>query len=281
MPENISKELFLTSRMRVFVILHLCLAFTSFVYYAGYPFLRELFEIRSDLVLYQYVMDKSDPVSAECFSLLPTKDQELITKNRQWLSERMARPTLKKWADALHILLFGIPVFERAWLFFSIVLCILLLFRFEGAWLAVWILPLIVVAYGYDAAQRSPEKSFFPSEEYIRHHYLEGPLSETLSLQKEQLLNAWRRYLIVEWADEVPSEDPEAFLSQAKKGQFFFTAAGLLREDLSNRKSAFSPPPPTFSPLIFLYFFWNGYFAWQFSGPWRRKRTNVQLAGGY
>lgn len=272
MPENTSKGPFLSFRLRVFVILHLCLAFTYFVYYAGYPFLQELFETRSGLVLYQSVTDKSDGEIAGYFSLLPIEDQKLITKNQQYLLDRLARPTLKKWADAVHILLFEIPVFERAWLFFSIVLCLLLLFRVEGAWRAVWILPLIVVAYGYDASQRSVEKSLFPSEEYIRYHYLEEPLSSTLSIQREQLLNAWRRYLVVEWAHEMPANQPEVFLSQTKKGQFFFTVARILRENFSD----LTPHASTFSPLIVLYFFWNVSFAWQFSRPGMRIKLNTK-----
>lgn len=257
------------TRLRVLVILQLCLAFTLLIFYAGYPFLAEIFEIKSKLIVYESVTTKSDPEISALFSSLPLESQGIIAKNGQCLYEMLGRPFSHKLCDALRILLWEIPPFERAWLLFAIVISILLLLRFEGASRAVWLLPLIVIAHGCDLAWRphnlsiQDDRARFPSEEYICHHYLLQPLSSRLSEQKTQLFEAWQRYLICEWTRETPSNQPETFLQQTKKGLFLFNAASLLRDDFSSQNHGFGPVPSTSSPLLILYFLWNAYFAWQ------------------
>ena len=103
------------------------------------------------------------------------------------------------------------------------ILSILLLKKVEGAAQALWILPLLTVAYACEnqflrhpaPSQRS--KKLFPTEKVLLEHYLDEPFSPSASLQQKQLKQAWDAYLVKEWTENLGTPD---------EGFFFLTAPG-------------------------------------------------------
>ena len=260
---------FIATPLRVIVIIQLCIAFTLLVSYAGYPFMGELFEIKSGKILYEAVMGKGDTAVAAHFSKLPYQERRIIEEEYGILQQRSQKSVGEKLNRSIKILISEIPPFEKAWLTFSIVISILLLLRIEGAATAAWILPLIVVVYSVDntiygySGIHSKEAALFPTEQQIVEKYLKEPLNPNILDQKEQLLRGWRYYLIREWATEIPSKNDEVFQNQAKKGEFHFNLArisALTSEPYPTDRIVFHPKV---SPVILLsYLVWNLFFAW-------------------
>lgn len=154
--------------------------------------------------------------------------------------------------------------FALAWIFFSVLICFLLLFNIEGAKTVVWILPLLVVGFAYFLYTSPPPQrvGLFPTEHYVRENYLNGE-EEGLS-PREQLLQGWHLYLIHEWAHVTPSDDPVVFEQQLDHGLFAFNIARLewIAEGKGDEvvQAAFSSPPSLLR--VFSYFLWNLLFAW-------------------
>lgn len=272
-----------TKRIRIMAILQLCIAFTLIFSSAGYPFLGELFAFKSKALLYHSVIGDStlagNANSADAeeyrgrldrdkirFSELPKELQSNILSQYQNLKDQTEKSFSAKFWRGIHILAFELSAFERAWLLLSIMISILLLFRIEGAALAVWLLPLLVICYGIDnqlngiSSSVSADTALFPPEEMIVNNYLKKPLSANIMEQRDQLLLGWKQYLIQEWAHQEPSSDNDLFDKQAEEGEFAFNVARvkLLSENqkmdlpFKNKESMF---------LIGLYVFWNLFFA--------------------
>lgn len=273
---------FLPQKMRVIIIIQLCMAFTLFVSYAAYPFLGELYEIKSKTALYESVTTKNDPVISALYSKLPEKQKNSIQKGQITLHNYLKKPFIEKISDSFTIILWKIPPFERAWIVFSILIGLLLLLKIEGAVQAAWILPLITLAYGISFYSNPPQINvrsdiqLFPTEQEITAHYLDKPLSNSILDQNAELLEGWRRYLIQIWAKEPPSNDPVIFLDQAKKGEFYFNVAriSLINNDLLKKHHVnFQKRPPP--PLLIIYFTWNCFFAFFiiFKNPsWKKSQ---------
>jgi len=147
--------------------------------------------------------------------------------------------------------------------FFSILICFLLLFRIEGAHATTWILPFLVVGYGYYLYASPPvkQRGLFPEESYVQRHYVER--QEGLS-QHDLLLKGWHLYLVNEWAKESPSENPTVFEKQLDKGLFAFNIARLNSMEGGREDEAvlagFTSHPSLLRVLC--YFLWNLVFAW-------------------
>ena len=259
---------FLPQKMRVIIIIQLCMAFTLFVSYAAYPFLEELYEIKSKTALYESVTTKNDPVISALYSKLPEKQKNSIEEGQIRLHNYLKKPFMEKISDSFTIIIWKIPPFERAWIFFSILIGLLLLLKIEGAAQATLILPLITLAYGISFYNNHPQINIrsdtrlFPTEQEITAHYIDKPLNHSILEQKTELLEGWRRYLVQIWAKEVPSKEPIIFLEQAKKGEFYFNIAriSLLNNDLlKERHVNFQRSAPTL--LLPLYLLWNCFFA--------------------
>ena len=260
---------FIATPLRVIAILQLCLSFTCLAYFAGYPFMGELFEIKSSKVLYEAVIGKGDDAISHHFSKLPYIQRRNIEDQYHNLQQKLEKPVGDKLKQSINILISEIPPFEKAWLAFSIAISILLLLRIEGAATAAWILPLIVLLYSADNIayglpnENMEEKALFPSEHLIVTEYLEKPLSSNILEQKEQLLGGWNTYLIKEWAQEKPSEDDVIFQDQAKKGGFYFNLErieALKSKQYGSDTTQFRQKVPPF--LLLTYLLWNIFFAW-------------------
>lgn len=289
-------ETFIPTPARICAIIQLCLAFSVLLWNASEPFVGEIFTLKSRLLFYQDVMgiqtaeqaspEKAERLArnAERFKALPKKLKEKIAQNFQQIQKQLQRSFWDKLNSVVGLFASKISPYELAWIFFSIMISIMLLKRVEGASQAVWLLPLLVACYAVDARlfpaanENSFEAGLFPTENELIENYIQGPLSENVFEQQEQMLQGWKRYLIINWTGQAPSDDKVFFERQVEDGEFNFTLERLkLRGKQSNFLTlAKSAPPPSY-PLIMLYFFWNTYFAYT---AWRCTRFIQQDGHG-
>lgn len=272
---------FIPMPARVCAIIQLCLAFSVLLWNASEPFVGEIFTLKSRLLFYQDVMgiptsDQTSPEkverltrNAERFKALPKKTGEQLIQNFQIVQKQLQRSFWDKLKSVIALFAYKISPFELAWIFFSIVISIMLLKRVEGAAQAVWLLPLLVALYAADSRlyikenQNSAESKLFPSEKELVENYIKDPLHENIFDQQKQLMEGWKRYLVVNWTDQTPSEVKEVFDQQAEEGEFNFTLARLeLRSKQEHFLTAIKPNPPPSLWWLALYFFWNVYFAY-------------------
>lgn len=231
----------MSRKKRILIIIQLCFAFTFFSWLLMKPLVMQTAARKSHAALFEMVEQhpeyaKQAPIPA---SYTPDKSRLLDE-----------------------------PPFALAWLFFSVVVCLLLLFHIEGAVIASWLLPLLVVGYAYFlyANPPPPTEGLFPSEAYVRAHYLE---------EGEELLTGWHRYLVTEWAKTSPSSDPAQFEQQLDQGLFAFNYARLkwIREGKGDEviRAGFATPPSLLR--VMCYFIWNVVFAWVIT---RESRSAAQ-----
>jgi|694.fasta_scaffold57634_1 cytochrome c peroxidase len=246
---------FIPTPARVAAILQLCFAFTLILWHAGQPFMGDLFTLKSNNLIFEAVMSHAD------FHQLSEEEQQYFVQSYRNLQGQLKKPFHHKLKEALRRLLFDISPLEAAWIFFSIILSILLLLRFEGAKEALWLLPLLTIAYAADnrlsgkPMKASSESRLFPAESFLVDKYLHRPLSASIFEQQAQLQEGWELYLIDAWAKESPSTMLEAYQKQLEKGQFRFNVARLKavisdgsREKSREKQSLF---------VLALYLFWN------------------------
>ncbi|MCC5832065.1 MAG: hypothetical protein JJU12_03375 [Chlamydiales bacterium] len=236
----------MSRKKKILIIFHLIFAFSFLTWLVIKPYTMEVVSRKSQRALYEKVLQRE-----ELFQNLSIEEQEAIREGYHEVAKRPAASLFKSET----------PAFGLAWLFFSILICILLLFNIEGARTAVWILPLLVVGYGYFlyASPQPQRPGLFPSEQYVRETYLEG-----IEGNREQLLKGWHLYLVNEWAQEAPSEEPALFEQQVDKGLFAFNIARLqwIRDGKGDEVvlAGFTSPPSLFR--VISYFLWNLAFAW-------------------
>lgn len=272
---------FIPTPARLAAIVQLCLAFTLLAWQGSLPFMGELFSTKYKLLVYQHLMGKKVEGHAERFAALSEKEQ--ILKEYALLQRDLDTPFLTKVKRAV-MRLWDLPLFEKAWIFFAILLPILLLKRVEGAAQIVWILPLLVLAYALDnrlqgrPLEKTAEERLFPNEELILQNYVGEPLKPSIIEQQKQLQQGWQTYLVREWAKEQPSQNAQLFLKQVEAGDFAFNLARIqaLKEPLSHT----SKQEPI--SLLALYLFWNLSFCLIVTKSLRQEQnrsgeTNVTL----
>ena len=230
---------------------------------------------RTQILLYQTVMGESatqDPDiqevlerHAQRFQGLPETEQGRLRAELRTLQEAdiFSMGTIAK--SMWHVLVHEQPALLLGWFCFGFLMCMLLLLRFEGGVAAAWVVAFLAAAHifiSYQGATMQPftaEEALYPSEEHVVAEYLGAPLGETLSEQREQLLQGWRSYLVVEWAKQKPASDPTAFAQQVEDGEFAFNLALLQakKHDVEN------PLRTTSEPFLFSFLFlsWNLFFA--------------------
>ena len=265
--KDLPEDTFIAKPARIMAILQLCLVFTVMAWHAGFPFMGELFSLKSKLSVYQHVMGVLNPSYVKRFDALPTEKKDEILKNYQSLQAQYHRPFAMKVWQGLERLFFGFSSFKFLWVVFSLIIPILLLKKVEGAVAAIWLLPVVTFVfiihnrwYG-EPAGISKETLLFPTEEYLVANYLQHPLSANLREQEQQLKHSWDLYLIQEWAKESPSKDPAIFNEQQEKGDFAFNVKRLdyLKPETANDINSENYQASYY--LLGLYLFWNLSFA--------------------
>ncbi len=196
------------------------------------------------------------------FEAMPVEERALLTEGYEQAQSRENPSFLRELGQLFFV---EAPAFGLAWLFFSFVICFLLLFRIEGAAPASWLLPLLVIGHAYFGYQgyEKPDSSLYPTEEYVLTNYVSQEDLSHLN-KRERLKKGWHHYLVSEWGREEPSQDPAQFDEQLEKGLFSFNASRLkqLLEGKENELLliGFSAPPSLFR--ILAYLIWNLGFAW-------------------
>lgn len=272
---------FIPTPQRLMAIGQLCIAFSLLIWYAVQPFMGEYFNLRSRMLLYEYVMGTSDLLKkrhgqeeklerqAKRFQFLPDEQKNVLIKDYQHIQEYAKRSTFQKILDGLRMLILEIPPFEQAWIFFSITIAILILLKVEGAKSAAWLLPLIVVAYSIDnqltgKMASSPDLQLFPTEETIIQNYLNAPLAASPLEQKEQLEKGWKLYLLDKWSINQEKNEEQGL----ENAEFQFTLARLNvlhGQPWSDWLNTFHEKLSLFSLILFLA--WNILFAWIINRP--------------
>lgn len=257
----------MSRKKKILVIFHLIFAFTLLSWLIMKPYVKETVSRKSEISLYQMVFERE-----MLFQNLSQEDQALLIKGFEEAQAKDAPSFTEGLGKAFFV---DTSVFALAWIFFSILICLLLLFQIEGAKAVAWLLPLIVMGYAYEIYGTSPpSEGLFPKESYVREHYVKN---EEEGNAREKLLKGWHRYLIAEWALEVPSEEEPLFQSQLEKGLFAFNTARLkwIQEGKGDEVvlAGFTSSPSLFR--ILSYFLWNFLFAWIINRKAKRSQSKV------
>lgn len=233
-------------KTKIFIILQLCIVFAMLFWAFMHPPLKKFYLKKTVALLYQEIIGRH-----ALFANLPISEQQAFETNYSFY-QTWKGPSY--FHEIAHYFLKKSP-FILAWLILAFLISLLLFFHIERARNGAWLLPILALSYGISTYFSSSHQldSLFPTETYIQHHYPSSDLS-----------TAWHRYLIAEWANEVPSEDPASFQTQVDKGLFAFNMkrldrlfAGHGEEDLL---LGFSFTPSLLLLLLFLS--WNVSFAW-------------------
>jgi hypothetical protein len=258
-------DTFIATKPRVLCIIQLCIAFTAFLLIAAKPFMTEHYQTKSEMLLFEYVMGKQDSTRAELFKSLPIEKKDLIYSKYAPLVKKASTTFREKIIKSVDIILFEIPGFERAWIFFGILIPILLLKKVEGATQVIWLLPLITCCfvinnhfYGVNFHRESDK--LFPSEEFLEANYIKTSLkSLTIFEQQKELLKAWQLFLVKNYSHYALIEGEITLQQQILRGDFFFNLARLEQSFLENERKLGEEKIPV--GLGCVYILWNFLFA--------------------
>lgn len=284
--KQIDPRVFIPKATRIVVIIQLCLVFSLASWVAIQPQMQRYFHRQSLIGLYKTVMGEEDllvkarpeqaPALAEKLQRNRERYETLPEAQRYQLEAgrtQIQQSTADSWATSVRrmwvLLARELNPFAQGWLFFSTLVCILLLCRIEGAQLAAWILPLMVILYGVDKHYHHQpsvppaDAQLYPTEQVILRDYLKEPLSDDILEQRDQLLKGWRLYLVRHWADETPSASEPEFERQIERGEFAFNLARIdaFQSDSADR-SVQKLKGPVHPLLLLLYLIWNLFFAY-------------------
>ncbi|MCH9625839.1 MAG: hypothetical protein S4CHLAM123_10210 [Chlamydiales bacterium] len=250
----------MSRKKKIFIIFHLCFAFAFLFWLLIQPSAKEIISQKTELALYEMVLEHD-----EFLNELPLEEQLKLTDGYEEAQNKQ-RPSI--FHQIGHLFFVETPPFALAWLFFSIVICLMLLFEIEGSTIAVWLLPLLVLGYAYFLYSTPPieQNSLFPSEEYVLTKYVAANELKTMNY-RESLLLGWHRYLIQEWTNQVPSYEVDEFKDQLDRGLFAFNVARL-NWSLEGKpdeviRAGFMAPPSILR--VMCYLIWNMFLAWYIS----------------
>lgn len=264
----------LTFFQRLLVIIQLCLALSVLLWYGAQPFLGEYFNVKSKLMLYEYIKGISPINDSEKlernkmeWEALPEKEKAAIQESYLILKQYAERPAWVKIRQGMGQLI-DLPPFELAWIFFSIWISILLLRGRQGAFQVVWLLPLIAFCYAIDNRisgidpKVEPDAVLIPSEKFLVDNYLEQGLSPHWQEQRIQLESAWNRFLVNTYLNEPIQENIQE--QQMVRAGYLFTLARINKiaeQDQRGIRADFHEK--TKIPMLAIIVLWNLFFAWK------------------
>lgn len=244
---------------RVIAIIQLTLGLMVLLWQLSQPFMSDYFSIKSKITLYQFILN-----SPEKLSLLTKEQKQSIENGNEFWSKMLNESFLSKTTRSL-VNLFNLPLLNQLWLIASILLPILILLKVEGALHAAWLFPMIAFAIATDnqwygvKPNLSEELALFPKESYLLETYTPEALRLNPFQQRDPLIEAWKKYLVVEWAHEIPSNEPMIFNNQVDHGEYLFTLARVLA--IKNEQPIAKPIKEPIE-LLGLYVLWNIFFAY-------------------
>ncbi len=240
--------------VRALLIGQLCLAFMMLVWYAFFPFMGELYHYRSRLFLAQtvtgdvslvsYVPEKEKDATKRrllryqtLYQALPAYRQEAVLKDIRHYETKLSTPWQAKVKSSLAIFLHHLPPFQVAWIMFSLVICLTILYRVEGAAPMAWILPFLSLCTVLENQSTTPplshiEERFFPDEK----------------------IDDVEHFLLKNFGQEGGHLDEAAFAFNLERLE-------ALRKD-SGYESAYLFRSRKPLPLLLLFFSWNLIFAY-------------------
>lgn len=260
---------FIPGPARIVCIIQLCLAFSLIFWQASQPFMGDLFRTKSTMLLYEDVMGinkhQSDLIKLENnkarFNNLPSSLKEKLL-NQYLLIEKELHTSFKsKLKEVFSIFFIKMSPYELIWMALSIIIPIMLLKKVEGAKQGVWLIPVITLIFALDNRMYGKfqhQEDLYPTEKVLTEVYLKEDLKGNIYDQQTQLLKGWNLYLINEWLNDVPSNDPIVFSEQIEKGEFLFNL-----NILKNRtKEPYDYRSPISLFLLSLMIGWNFFLAW-------------------
>ncbi len=245
-------------KKRVFIIIQLCFAFSYLFWIFLHPYLKEVVVKKSEAVLFESLMENH-----ELFQALSLEDQTQIQNGYQNLLHERHGSYMQN---------FSVSLFGMVWVVSSLIICFFLLFNIEGAQPVCWLLPMIVLAYGYFIGTAEPplRPVIFPQESELSSYLVENGTKSG----RQKLVDGWNRYLIDQWLHEEPGENME---EQVTRGNFLFNVERVKwiiekkEGDVTLANALFTP-----SALQFIfYFIWNIIFAWVIN---KRSKSEAVLS---
>lgn len=245
-------------KKRVLIIIQLCFAFTYLFWMIFHPFLKEVVFQKSEAIVFEDVMGNE-----MLFASLPVEEQEEI---------RDGYEQQKHSNHGGYFANFSVSIFGLSWMILSLLICFFLLFNIEGAAACGWVLPMLILAWGYYLGTAPPTErpDFFPSDDALAPYFVQASDKK----DRTKLLDAWHSYLIVEKLHETPVE--ERFDDQVQQGNFLFNLERVhwmidkKEGDVTMASSLFIP-----SALQFIFYIvWNFIFAWLIN---RRSKSEAAL----
>ncbi len=274
-------DTFVETPLRVMAIAQLCIAFTIICWNLSIPFMGDHFILQRKVKLVKHVTTNEAVLGDQSrFNRLPNTIKKEIINLETRLKKQGTVSIIEKAEKSLWHLLVEVPAFELAWIVLGVAVSIMVLKKREGARQAAWILPLLACAYLIDntffgvTPPLPDEAKVYPSEEFLLKNFLNKPLESRIDRQKEQLKDAWNRYVVVEWAKEVPSDNSSTFQKQVEEGEYQFTVARVLAMAREKEKRIRKPllvKEPL--PFLLLYVCWNVGFAYLCTRRELRKRA--------
>lgn len=250
-------------KSRILVILQLCLVFVISGWYFSYPFMGQLFKVRSIQFLAANIEGNMESITwvtdlekaklkrqQERFYRLLPSDQTSVHTAFNWSEKELKHPFSEKILSALYHLFIDLSPYLQAWLFFSFLVSLLILFQIRGGEEATWLLALLALLLFLYNPPPSPQTTLYPTEEELYNDYLHESPATTFSEQWEQLNHGFSLYL----ASLTPEGSREA-------GEQIFHLMQL--KYLETLPAYGTTPSSHISPfLLFLFLLWNVYFAY-------------------
>lgn len=254
-------------KSRVLVILQLCLVFMIGGWYFSYPFMGQLFKVRSVQFLAANIEGNEGTITwtttpekeklkrqKKRYSHLPASDQASVRAASLWAEKELKHPFTEKISAAFHHLFVNLSPYLQGWLFFSFLLSLLLLFQIRGAEEATWLLPFLALLL-FLHNPSSSSIALYPTEDELYAHYLHETPAKSPSEQWEQLSRAFSLYL----ASLTPEGSREA-------GEQTFHLMQL--KTLEKLPAYGTTPSHHISPFLLLLFLaWNVYFSYNIHQP--------------
>lgn len=259
--------------MRPFAIIHLCIVFTVICWTLATPFTKELYNNRNLQANYRTILGEEKlgeeipseintlSLNRQFFSALPSEEQQLFLNGYEKVQKKLSESFWTKAQRSLKALFFDLPAFERAWILFSLILCIMALKQRSGVTQAIWLLPLLALCFTLEQYYTERPKiplameKLVPTEKWLTDTYLMGkPLEGSIEEQKKTLQMIWDRYLVDFWSRAIVGPRDQAL----QRGEYAFSLARLeaLEKDINNQHKTSESPV-----VLMAYFLWNLLFA--------------------
>jgi hypothetical protein len=231
----------------------------------------KLFEVKSRTLIHEHVMRSPHFENS--------KDKDWVIQEYETFKRHNQPTFIAQTLESFYLLFFEIPLFEKMWIVFSVILTIMALKKREGIQQAIWILPLITMAYSIDNQKygtsqvESADRKLFPSEKELLERYIKEPIQENILSQHRQLRVGWEYYLSEDWVKEKPSTDRNIYKEQVQRADLEFSLARLrliplhmphFRENFYKKQSI---------GFLVIYMIWNLLVAWQVSRKMRVIRS--------